>query len=325
MLITRTPFRVSFLGGGTDLPWFYREYGGAFLSTAIDKYVYLHAHPMFDAEKTLIKYSQTELVSDPGQVKHPIIREGLIRFGVKGIDFGVSSDIPAGTGLGSSSSFTVGLVHLLSTYSNITLNKEDLAAEACNIELNKLQEPIGIQDQFAASFGGLGFYQIDTSGVVTHRPINLDYDSLKWLDNSMLLVRISSSTRSASDVLYEQKKFVEANTSAIDSLIELKSLAIRASETVPRDITVIGKHLKEAWDLKKQSNPNATSPAIDDIVNLGLNNGALGAKVLGAGGGGFVLFVCNPDARTRVANIFPGSKTISPKIDLIGSHVIYNN
>ena len=324
MIITRTPFRVSFLGGGTDIPWFYENHGGgAVISTAIDRYMYLSAHPMFANDDLLLKYSATELVKSAADLRHPIAREVLVKHDVRGLDISVSADIPAGTGLGSSSAFTVGLTQLVHASQGRFISKASLANEACHIELDLLKEPIGKQDQYASAFGGVNLYSFLPNGQVDVTPLVLDSDSIDWLNSSMVLVRVGSTSRSASDILRHQGEAAKKEQSIVRSLSGLRDLTLSSFPEIQADITRLGEFLNESWELKKASSPSATSAVIDSMIEVGLRNGALGAKLLGAGQGGFVLFLVNPSKSQNLLQAFKGAVSLRVETDQTGSCVVY--
>lgn len=326
MIITRTPFRVSFIGGGTDLPWFYENYGGgAVISLAVDLHMYISCHPLFESQELLLKYSQTERVTSPSLLKHPIAREVLSIEDISGLDIGVSADVPAGTGLGSSSSFTVGLINAVSAQKGVYKNKQELAEYACSVEINRLNEPIGKQDQFAAAFGGLNLISFLPSGKVEVKPIALNRQQQIWLENSLLLVRVDGKTRSASELLVKQRELSTVNSDAIASLTSLRELTLEAFDVLSSDIRTLGDYVNTSWDLKKRSNPNATNLKIDDIIRRGLAAGASAGKLLGAGGSGFVLLVCSPESIDGVAKVFDKGAAIKIGPDYVGSTVIYSH
>jgi len=208
MIITRAPFRVSFCGGGSDLPGFYEKYGGCVLSTSIRKYMYLMIHNYFHKDQIVLKYSKTETVSDYSQIEHRIFRQCLSDFDIKGVEISSVADIPSGTGLGSSSSFTVALLHLLHTYKGEFVSKYKLAKDACDVDINKLGEPIGKQDQFAAAFGGLNFYEFQPNGFVSVEPIIMAPESYRKLEDNLLMFYLGG-THSASAILKEQSKNIK--------------------------------------------------------------------------------------------------------------------
>jgi D-glycero-alpha-D-manno-heptose-7-phosphate kinase len=324
MLLTRTPFRVSFLGGGSDIPWFYQEYGGgAVLSTAIDRHMYISGHALFDSDDVLVKYSKTERVGRPQDLKHPIAREVLTHAGIKGIDISVTADIPAGTGLGSSSAFTVGLINLARTYKSLEASPETLAAEACKVELEYLEEPIGKQDQYSSAFGGLNLIRFGVDGSVEVEPIGLDVQAFDWLGRAIVLVRLDQQTRSASAVLQGQKAASHLDTKVSSALADAREIAIAGARTIASDVTKLGELVKTSWELKKLSHPTSGLEAADQLVSHGLKHGALGGKLLGAGGGGFVMFIVDPSRKRALIESLGRVAFIEPGIEMIGSTIVY--
>jgi D-glycero-alpha-D-manno-heptose-7-phosphate kinase len=325
MLITRTPFRASFFGGGTDIPWFYENNGGgAVISAAIDKYMYLSAHPMFDSRQILLKYSKIELVESASDLGHPIAREILTSRDCGGIDIGVSADIPAGTGLGSSSAFTVSLLNLVNGFQGKYMNKHALAEAACDIEINKLGEPIGKQDQYASAFGGLNKYEFQPDGSVSVTPLVQGKDVLATLDQCLFLVRVGTSTRSASAILRGQRESSVSDQRIVDSLKRLRDFTLDSFEVMQNDPERLGELLTISWDLKRESSPAATNDVVDAIISEGLEAGATGAKLLGAGGGGFVLFYVPLPGRDRFVKTMSKSNPFNVSIDFQGSAIVYH-
>jgi D-glycero-alpha-D-manno-heptose-7-phosphate kinase len=324
MIITRTPFRVSFLGGGTDIPWFFEEHGGATLAMSIDRYMYISAHPMFDSAETLLKYSQIELVQEIANLRHPIARAVLSNENISGIDISVSADIPSGTGLGSSSAFTVGLINLARLTKGIYTSKAELAAMACDLEIKQLGEPIGKQDQYASAFGGINLYKFHPSGEVAVTPIQIDRDSRNEFLSSFFLVRTKSKTRSASEVLKKQSEQARTSSEITESLLEMKELTLHISEAGALSVDSLAAAVNKSWALKKLSSPNASTPDIDQLVEHGLSSGASAAKLLGAGMAGFVLFVVKEANRKRFNDAFVGSHVLNVRPEFEGSSVIYS-
>ena len=324
MILTRTPFRVSFLGGGSDTPWFYEEFGGgAVLSTAIDRHMYISGHALFDSDDVLVKYSKTERVERPEELKHPIAREVLSRAGIQGIDISVTADIPAGTGLGSSSAFTVGLINLARTYNNLEVTPQALASEACKVELEYLKEPIGKQDQYASAFGGLNLIRFKEDGSVGVEPIELSGEALNWLANAIVLVRVNQKTRSASAILEGQKQASHLDAKVSSALVDARDIAIGGAEIIKLDITKLGELVKASWDLKKLSHPTSDLEVADQLVSHGLKHGALGGKLLGAGGGGFVMFLVDPSRKKVLVESLGRVAFIEPGIEMLGSSIVY--
>lgn len=326
MIIIRTPLRVSFFGGGTDIPWFFEEHGpGHVLSMAIDKHVYISGHPMFASQDILLKYSSIERVSSPERLIHPIAREVLSSHGTTGYDIGVSADVPAGTGLGSSSAFAVGLINLAGEVEGVSYSKNALAEKACDVEINRLGEPIGKQDQYASAYGGINLFDFLPNGSVDSHPLKISQEAKTWLSESLILVRTGSSTRSASEQLAGQRKAALSNPQLTKNLQRLAILAKEAHDALEQDITNLGEMLRESWELKKASSPSVSNQQVDDLVAYGLAAGAKGAKLLGAGEGGFVLFAFPEGKLESRARVFPESSTLRISLDEVGSKLIYRS
>lgn len=289
MIGTRTPFRISFLGGGSDLPVFYSRHTGCVLSTSINKYMHIFVHPFFD-DRIQVKYSKTELADMPDQINHPIVRTALMKFGLRGIDINSIADIPAGTGLGSSCSFTVGLLHALYAYVRKYPSKEKLAREACDLEIGDLGEPIGKQDQYAAAYGGLNMITFHADEKVNVEPVIMPKGKLVELESSLLMFYVGG-TRSASGVLADQKKNLQKSDAQFQNLVRMTEQARTMRQAFERgDIWELGAALDEGWQLKKSLSGQISGSRIDHFYEKGLKNGALGGKLLGAGGSGFLLF-----------------------------------
>lgn len=321
MIITRTPFRASFVGGGTDLPDFYRKSGyGAVISSAIQQYMYIVIHPYFH-DKIRIKYSRTEDVDEVEAIRHPIVRECLRRVGIeKGVEIASFADISSGTGLGSSSSFTVGLLNALYAYRGKVIAKQRLAAEACDIEINVLREPIGKQDQFAAAYGNINHIRFNRDETVEVSPILLTESAKRRLEKCLCLYYLGGQ-RKAGDILSEQKnnlahsnnksKYLE---SSIELVNELKTSL--GSENVD----TVGKMMHQGWSLKKNLSGNITNKEIDHIYDKALRFGATGGKLLGAGGAGFLLLF-HEDHEFLSKKL--GCKTLPFNIDREGTKIIF--
>ena len=289
MIITKTPFRISFVGGGSDLPAYYEKQRGAVLSTSIDKYMYISTHAFFEKDKIRCKYSQTETVNDVKDLQHPILRTVLEDFNLNGIEVSSIADIPGGTGMGSSSSFTVGLLHNLSAYTGRSYEKKELGAGACRVEIDLLKEPIGKQDQYAAAFGGLNVIEFNPDGSVAVHPVRISAETRERLNTNLKLYYLGNQ-RSASAILAEQKKNTsqeskfQALTTMVGLVYELRD-ALEAG-----NLNDFGTLLHENWLLKQQLASGITNPRITEAYAAGRAAGALGGKLLGAGGGGFMLF-----------------------------------
>lgn len=324
MLIVRAPFRVSFLGGGSDLPVFYRRTGGATLATAINRHMFLTGRQMYDVTTTLLKYSKSELVTDTGKIQHPIFRAALEKYSLQGLDIGVSSDVPAGTGLGSSSTFTVALVGLLEEFRGKHVSKKDVAQIACEIEIDILGEPIGKQDQYSSALGGMNLLRFHKDDSVDVEPLWLSLDDWKWLDSTMFLVQIPEGARSASAVLTQMKEYVAHNDKAKNAIGELAELAVSGFQQIQNSgIKALPELINRAWELKKVSNPFASPGSAEDIISRGRSAGAAAAKALGAGGGGFVLFLVEEIHQNSFILEFQDNKVLQVKPDIHGLTTIY--
>lgn len=323
MIITKTPFRISFVGGGSDLEAFYKHAQGAVLSTTINKFMYVSSHIFFDEDKIRVKYSKTETVDSVDEMKHPILREVIKKFKVKGaIEISSNADVPAGTGLGSSSSFTVGLLHNLYTVSGKIVTKHQLAEEACEIEIDRLQEPIGKQDQYAVAFGGLNVIKFNPSRTVNVEPIYLKKDIYQALQNNLLLFYIGKQ-RKTSSILKEQKCNLESGKK-IEVLKKMVDLVWQLRDVIySGELDRFGKILHENWLLKKQLASGVSDPDIDAIYEMALKNGAIGGKLLGAGGGGFFLFYCDPKNRNKLRKAMSSFREMDFKFENEGTKLIY--
>ena len=323
MIITRTPFRVSFVGGGTDLPDFYRAEPGAVVSTAINKYMYIVVNERFD-DTIRVSYSKTEIVKDVEQIQHPIVRETLKLVGItNGIEIISIADIPAGTGLGSSSSFTVGLLNALYAYNGSLKSAEELAREACHIEMDILREPIGKQDQYIAAYGGLRYIQFNPDETTFTEPIIYAQESKDELNRNLLLF-YTGDTREARSILERQK----ANTSQRDrmeSLKKMRDLAFELRNYLNSNCApdILGEFLHKGWLLKKQLASGISSSKIDEYYKKAIGAGALGGKVLGAGGGGFLLLYCPGERQPKVREALSDLTLTEFSFEPEGSKIIY--
>lgn len=323
MIITRTPFRISFVGGGSDLESFYSRHKGAVISTSINKYMYISSHKFFEEDKIRVKYSKTETVSHSDELQHPILRTVLKKFNVKGgLEVSSIADVPSGTGLGSSSAFTVGVLHNLHLIRKNPVHREQLAAEACHVEIDLLQEPIGKQDQYATAMGGLNLIEFETNGEVKVTPVDPGNETLSALENNLLMF-YTGDQRSASNILAEQKK----NTAQEDKFKALQSMVSLVYDTVNAinnsNLNDFGKVLHENWMLKKQLASGITNPLIDEAYESAMKNGALGGKLLGAGGGGFLLFYCPLNLQQKLIATLKPLRQFDFKFDQDGSKLIH--
>lgn len=322
MIITRTPFRISFVGGGSDLREFYSQSQGAVLSTSINKYMYISSHKFFEEDKIRAKYSITETVENIEDLKHEIIRESLKMVNIRGgVEVSSIADIPAGTGMGSSSAFTVGLLHNLNAIKRQYVSKEVLAEEACRMEIDVLKEPIGKQDQYAAAFGGLNIFRFNANETVSVEPLFLKQEVYNQLEENLVLFFIGNA-RKASDILVEQK----SNIAKADKFSVLKQMVALVDDL--KDVLYkgklddFGKLLNINWQLKQSLASKISNDNISDLYQLGLKNGATGGKLLGAGGGGFILFYCPKEKQEKLIKAMP-ARHFDFKFDQEGTKLIY--
>lgn len=322
MIISRTPFRISFAGGGSDLPSFYRREVGAVLSASIDKYMYIAIHPFFEKNRIQLKYSQTELVDDVEMIRHPIFREVLRMYHLSGVDLNSIADIPSGTGLGSSSSFTVGLLNAVRTYLGKATSGEKLGELACDVEINRLGGPIGKQDQYAAACGGLNFISFYGDETVNVEKIVMHPQKKKELEENLIMVYVGGE-HSANAILENQ----QAGMSSQDKFDTQKRMVWLAydlrSSLENNQIDDFGRILHEGWLLKKSMAAGISNAAIETIYNKGLQAGALGGKLLGAGGAGFILFYCPKEAQENFFEQMGGVREMKFHFDNFGSKIIY--
>lgn len=303
MIITRSPLRISLGGGGTDLPSYYEQYGGFLVAAAIDKYVYITLHETFVPD-LIVKYSKLERVADASQLEHPIIREAFALLGLTGHSLELTSmaDIPAGTGLGSSGSFTTALLKALHAHQRNLVHPAELAEQACDLEINRLKEPIGKQDQYIAAFGGLTCFKFHPDGRVEAWPLKLSEETCFNLEDNLLLF-FTGYSRAAGSILKEQdQKSKAADKTMIENLHFVKELGLQSQAAME------GGHLREFarlmdvhWQRKKQRSGNMSNPQINEWYDRAMANGALGGKLIGAGGGGFLMFYAEDKARLRHA------------------------
>ena len=321
MIITRTPFRVSFAGGGSDIPSFYEKHGGCVLSTAINKYMYISVHPSFDRKQTVLKYSKTETVNDINDIEHVYFRQVLNNLGVSGVELVSTADIPSGTGLGSSSSFTVGLLHSLYCYKGKFVSKERLASEACDVEIEQLGNPIGKQDQYAAAYGGLNFIEFRKDGGVLVDPVIMNENSFRRLESNLMMF-YTGQLHSASEILKEQKSNITAGDKEANQLKMCGLARSLREELQNNNIDAMGEILHQNWLLKKTLASGISDPAIDEAYDKAINAGAIGGKLLGAGGGGFLLFYVPLEKQESVKTAI-GLPQLPLAFDRQGSAVIY--
>lgn len=321
MIIVQTPLRISLFGGGTDFPDYFRTEGGCVLSFAIDKYIYVIIKKRFD-DQIRVSYTKTEIVNQVNDISHELIREALKMTGIKkGVEILTMGDIPAGTGLGSSSTVTVGALHAFHTYRGQTVSMEKLAQEACKIEVDILKKPIGYQDQYIASYGGLRFLEFHQDGSVGHEKVEIDSEILIQLNDRLLLV-YSGTTRESEIILAEQKNNVHNNLTALSKLKKITCEA-RSALTEGR-FDEIGGLLHESWQLKKSLATGISNGELEEIYQIARKAGALGGKVTGAGGGGFLMLYCRPDKKEKVRSALSHLKEMPFRLEPMGSRVIFN-
>jgi D-glycero-alpha-D-manno-heptose-7-phosphate kinase len=324
MIITRTPFRISFVGGGSDLEAFFSRQTGAVLSTTINRYMYISTHRYFEPGKIRVKYSRTETVDKVEDLEHPILKTVLQKLNVDGgLEVSSIADVPAGTGMGSSSSFTVGLLHNLYAWQGKEVTKEQLASEACEVEIGILKEPIGKQDQYAAAYGGLNVFEFHADGSVRVEPVQLSEDALQQFQNNLLLFYMGNQ-RSASEILRQQQSNTHQSKDTFSALSEMVTLVYEMKNALLRgNFDEAGRLLHSNWQLKKSLSGGITSPIIEEAYETAMKNGAMGGKLLGAGGGGFLLFYCPEEKQKGLTEALHSLRVFDCNFDREGSKLIY--
>ena len=323
MIITRTPFRISFFGGGSDIEDYYSQSAGAVLSTTFNKYMYISSHRFFDEDQVRIKYSKTETVSKLDELEHPICREVLKRFQINGaLEISSNADIPAGSGLGSSSSFTVGLLHNLYARAGKFTAKGLLAKDACEIEIERLKEPIGKQDQYAAAFGGLNVFHFNPTGTVSVEPIHIKPDIYRTLEENLLMF-YTGKQRMASHILAEQKENIRTPQKR-EVLKRMVDMVWEAQDALyGGNLERFGRILDRSWRLKQQLASKISNEHVNQLYQRGLQHGALGGKLLGAGGSGFLLFYCEKENHAHLRAAMQPYQELTFRFELEGSKIIY--
>jgi D-glycero-alpha-D-manno-heptose-7-phosphate kinase len=324
VIITRSPLRISLGGGGTDLPSYYEEHSGFLIAAAIDKYVYITLHQTF-IEELIIKYSQLEKVNSIDEIKHPIFRESLRMLELTGKSLEITSmaDIPSGTGLGSSGSFTTALLKTLHTYKKKFVHPQDLAEQACDIEINRLGEPIGKQDQYIAAYGGITCFRFLPNGQVEAWPLKINTETLYNLEDNLLLF-FTGYSRSASSILREQNdKSKENNREMMENLHFVKELGRQSQVALESgDLRAFGEIMNVHWQHKKQRSGSMSNGKINEWYDIALQNGAVGGKLIGAGGGGFLMFYAEDKMKLRHAMIEQGLQEVRFRFDFEGTKVV---
>lgn len=327
MIITRTPFRITLGGGGTDLPSYYEKYGGFIFSFALNKYMFITVKRPFADRLIRLKYNISETVEKLSELKHDIARECLTKLNITdSIDVVSMADIPAGSGLGSSSSYTVGLLNALHTMKRDYIPLHDLAEEACDIEMYRLNKPMGKQDQYLATFGGFSVLEIDTQGNVKVRRAKISDSTIERL-NRNLLSFYTGVQRNNVGILARQSKSTEKNEKQVlDALHYIKESGYKILDIVESgNITELGQMFDEHWKYKKRLAKGITNPRFDEIYEIAKKNGALGGKITGAGGGGFFLFYCEENqSKLRKAMKDAGLKEMRFDFDYEGTKVLVN-
>jgi len=324
MIIARSPLRVTLGGGGTDLPSYYEKFGGFLIAAAIDKYVYITLHDTFVAD-LLVKYSELERVVDAASLKHPILREAFALVGMNGhfLELTSMADIPAGTGLGSSGSFTTALLKALHAYKKNLVHPAELAAQACEVELGRLKEPIGKQDQYIAAYGGITCFKFLENGKVEAWPLKLSDETRDNLEDNLLLF-FTGYSRSASAILKEQDTKSKSDDKAmIENLHFVKDLGLQSQTALENgNLAEFARLMDVHWQRKKQRSGGMSNPKINEWYDLAMANGAGGGKLIGAGGGGFLMFYAGDKTKLRHAMRRAGLKEVRFRFDFEGTKLV---
>ena len=322
MIITQTPLRIGLVGGGTDLPSYYLERGGRVLNAALDKYVYVIVKQRFD-DDIYVNYSRKEIVSQVEDLEHELVREAMLMTGVmSGVEITTLADIPsAGSGLGSSSAVTVGLLHALYAYRGLQVSAEELAERACAIEIERCGKPIGKQDQYIAAFGGIRDLRFGPGDKVTAEELGLTADARRSLQRQIMLF-YTGITRSADPILAEQNANVGSTQPQLDLLRDLAGFA--AERLREGDVDGLGSAMRESWEAKRKLASGVSSDRIDSAVTRALDAGASGAKLTGAGGGGFLLVICPVERQQAVRESLTELREFPVGLDRLGSRIVLN-
>ncbi len=333
MILAKAPLRISLGGGGTDLPSYYSRFGSTFLSAAIDRYVYLAVHRTF-GDEFIVKYSDVERVRETSAIRHPLVRECLNQVGkVEPIEIVSFADIPAGTGLGSSGSFTVALLKALYTHTGRVHSTASLAEDACTIEIDRLKEPVGKQDQFASAYGGINRFDIDQQGKVSVTPVQMPSAARVELEEHLCLF-FTHQQRSASDVLRHQDEESRRPASGpksetngmLENLHQTRELGLVSYETLRKgDLVEFARLMSQQWEQKRRRSPASTNERIDRAYDLGMKNGAVGGKLIGAGGGGFLMFLAEDKRALRRAMAEAELPEVRFRFDTLGAQVVVQN
>lgn len=334
MIIVKSPLRISIGGGGTDLPSYYEQFESTFISAAINKYIYISLHPIF-IKDLIIKYSEMERCDSPDQIKHPIVRECFKKVGIKShLEISSFADIPSGTGLGSSSTFTVALLKALYTFKDINHSNLTLAEDACDIEINRINSPIGKQDQYASAVGGITKFNINKQGAVTAEPLKMEQHDRTDLEEHLLLF-FTGYSRDANSILKEQDQATKQakkedqkppNNEMIENLHFVKELGLQIGKALESgQIDEFGRLMNVHWDHKKKRSKNMSNGKIDEWYDIAQANGALGGKLIGAGGGGFLMFLADDKRRLRKVMREQGLQDVPFRFDSLGTQVVLHD
>ena len=326
MIVSRTPFRLSLGGGGTDLPAYFMKHGGFFISGAVDKYMHIVLNNRFESGIRL-SYSQTEIVDSIDLIRHPSVREALRLLDLRDkLEIVSLADVPAATGLGSSGSFTVGLLNALYARQRIVKTPEEVAEAACDIAMNRLHEPSGKQDEYSASLGGIRTYEIDTKGKVTAKELEISENTLSELEYGIMMF-YTGITRSAGEILGKQQARVsDDDGEAVKKMHAIKAIGLESKRALESgDLKRFGELLHEHWTVKRGIADGMTTDSVDSWYSIARKNGALGGKLVGAGGGGFLMLFCQEGReKVRTALASKGLTEMRFRFDFEGSKVIYN-
>ncbi len=324
MIITRSPLRITLGGGGTDVPSYYSQHEGFLIAAAIDRYVYITLNPTFESD-LIVKYSKLERVAKLDDLEHPIIREALRLVDLPSTALEITSmaDIPAGTGLGSSGSFTTALLKALHALKRNLIHPQELAEQACHIEIELLKEPIGKQDQYIAAYGGITCFEFAKDGKVNAWPLRIDEETKHNLEDSLLLFFTGYSRRAGSILKEQDDKTKSADTDMVKNLHFVKELGLRSKAALESgDLDLFGALMHEHWEHKKNRSGGMSNPKIDEWYALARKSGATGGKLIGAGGGGFLMFHATDKTRLRHAMIAAGMREVRFRFDFEGTKTI---
>lgn len=324
MIITRSPLRITLGGGGTDVPSYYAQHEGFLIAAAIDRYVYITLHETF-AANLIVKYSKLEVVDSIDQLEHPIIREALrlVAPDTRALEITSMADIPAGTGLGSSGSFTTAILKALHAHKRNLIHPEELAEQACHVEIDLLKEPIGKQDQYIAAYGGITCFKFCKDGKVEAWPLRIDEETKHNLEDSLVMFFTGYSRRAGSILKEQDDKTRQADFEMVQNLHYVKDLGLRSKEAIEAgNLNAFGKLMDEHWQHKKRRSGNMSNPKIDEWYMLAMQNGATGGKLIGAGGGGFLLFLAADKTRLRHAMVGAGLREVRFRFDFEGTKTI---